>query len=97
MIVWFEYQCVACPGDGVVRPKRPGVDWPEPCLCEAKTRYSQYTLGRMLEEDPKTIVRVHELRARHEACRRILSKLALRGFLSLLSPGFAIEFKLAGG
>lgn len=78
----FTYSCPRCPGDGVVRPSRPGVDWPEPCLCEARTSFSQYQLGRVLEEEPKTIVRVAELRARREVCSRILDKLVKKGFVS---------------
>ena len=79
--VCFAYACPRCPGDGVVRAERPGVDWPEPCLCEARTAFSQYQLGRVLDEEPKTIVRVAELRAGPDVCARILHKLAQKFYL----------------
>lgn len=77
----LHYSCPRCPGDGVVRPRRAGVDWPEPCTCEARTAFTQYQLGRVLEEEPKTIVRVYELRAGAEVSQRVLRKLAQKGFV----------------
>lgn len=75
-------KCGACPGDGVVRAPRPGVDWPSPCSCKARRFYTQYTLGRLLDEDPKAIERVHELSARSEVSFRVLSKLEAAGLLA---------------
>lgn len=75
------YACKVCPGDGVVRSRRPGVDWPEPCVCGARRAFTQYSLARVLEEDPKTIVRVYDLRATGSVAGRVLNKLAAKGFL----------------
>lgn len=73
--VVFEYKCQHCPGDGVVRSKRPGIDWPTPCSCGARRAFTQYQLGRLLSESPKTIVRVNELRVGGEVAGRIFRKL----------------------
>lgn len=86
-VVTFEYACPRCPGDGVVRPVRAGVDWPEPCPCEARRAFTQYHLGRILEEEPRAIVRVSELRAGGAVSSRVLSKLWLKGLVSGLDTG----------
>lgn len=74
-VIEFELACAICPGDGVVRGMRAGVDWPMPCSCEARQSFTQYSLARLIDEDPKTIVRVHQLRARPSVAGRILDKL----------------------
>lgn len=76
--VRFETECVQCPGDGVVRAKRPGVDWPVPCPCRAQRCITSNQLGRMLDEDPGTIVRVAHLRTKPETALRVLEKLVAR-------------------
>lgn len=74
--VFFTYECKRCPGDGVIRARRPGVDWPTPCPCEARRRFSQYQLGRLLGERPATVVRVNDLRSGGGVGARVLSKIA---------------------
>ena len=71
----LEVECTMCPGDGVVRGRRAGVDWPTPCSCRARQAFTQYSLGKLLEEDPKTIARVFELRASSAVAARVLSAL----------------------
>lgn len=85
----FAIDCTRCPGDGVIRPRNKGVDWPEPCPCEARSAFSQYQLARVLEEDPKTIARVEGLRARSEVAFRVLCKLTSSRLLttSARTPG----------
>lgn len=75
--------CTVCPGDGVVRPApaRVGKDWPTPCECRGGQAFTQYTLGRLLDEDPEAIVRVYELRARGAVALRVFNKLARAGLL----------------
>lgn len=75
--------CPRCPGDGVVRPKgaRAGVDWPTPCSCEARRFHTQYTLGRLLDEDPRAIERVHDVCAGGVVSYRVFDKLAKAGLL----------------
>lgn len=80
--IFFSYDCRTCPGDGVVRPLRPGVDWPSACACEARTGFTQYQLGRVLEEDARTIVRVEELRATSGVALRVLAKIERAGLLA---------------
>lgn len=70
----FEIRCPACRGTGVRSPDRAG-DWPTPCPCEARSSFSQYQLGRILEESPKAIERLATLRTRADVSRRILGKL----------------------
>lgn len=73
--VLFAYECPHCRGQGVRRPARPGIDWPTPCPCEARTVFSQYQLGRTLEVSPRSIVAVHDGRARAKTCERVLERL----------------------
>lgn len=90
--ILFSYACAACPGDGVIRGQRAGVDWPTPCACKARSVFSQYELGRILEVSPKTLVRLHLLTARPSTAARVLEKLALHGFL----PGARVETRRRG-
>lgn len=80
-VVLFPFVCSLCPGDGVRRAKRPGVDWPTPCSCEARKTFSQYQLARVLEEEPETIVRLHSGRTTPRVSYRILEKLTGLGLL----------------
>ncbi len=36
--VRFETECVQCPGDGVIRAKRAGIDWPKVSAFERQDR-----------------------------------------------------------
>ncbi len=79
----FEVTCAHCPGNGIIRPARPGIDWPTACPCGGRRTFTQYQLGRLLGEDPRAIERVAEMRARHDVCLRVFRKLAkadLRAF-----------------
>ncbi len=71
-LMHFAFECPHCPGDGVIRPKRPGVDWPSPCPCEARRSFSNYQLGRRPGVDPRTIVRVAHLRSSSDVAYRVL-------------------------
>ena len=79
--VEFPFTCATCPGDGVVRPARPGVDWPTPCECKSRRVFTNYQLARRLEESPKAIVRVSLGRATTAVCLRVLRKLDECGLL----------------
>ncbi len=85
--VLFAYSCPTCPGDGVVRARRPGVDWPEPCVCEARRAFTQYQLARLFEEQPRTIVRINEGRSQSHTCVRVLNKIARLFPSALLASG----------
>lgn len=74
-IIRLAYECPRCPGTGVVPPRRPGIDWPEPCTCGARKTLTQYQLARLLDEYPSTIVRLHEVRAGDYVSMRIAHKL----------------------
>lgn len=72
--VVYEVKCTVCPGDGVVRPNRPGVDWPSACSCQARKQLTNYQLGRILEESPRSILAVDRLRAKPTVAARIIEK-----------------------
>jgi len=80
--IWFALalQCARCSGRGFVAPSSVPDGWPERCGCDGRRDpFTQYTLGRSIGVDPKTIVRVYELRARPSTCLRVLG--ALRNWL----------------
>lgn len=75
--------CTLCPGDGVIRAKRPGVDWPTKCVCGAKrSALTNYTLGRRLGINPRVVLTVYELVARPRSYERVLDALAAAGLLA---------------
>ena len=74
-VVIFSHPCTLC-DRGIIPLARPGVDWPERCGCEGKRSFTQYELASRLDEDPRAIVRVHELRAGDIVAGRVLAKLA---------------------
>ncbi len=74
-VVRFDVECTLCPGTGIRRPVRPGVDWPEPCTCGGRQSLSQYQIGRLLDESPRTILRLHECRTTPAVSKRLLGKL----------------------
>lgn len=76
----FAFTCPSCPGDGVVRGARAGVDWPTACACGAKRSVSTYQIARAIKVDPRVLVRVFFLRARADTCERVLEKLARSQF-----------------
>jgi hypothetical protein len=83
----FDLECAHCPGDGVVRPARPGIDWLYPCSCEARRSMTNYQLARVIHENPKTIVRVAHCRAGLDVCVRVLHKLVMQSGLIPWAPG----------
>jgi len=73
--VMFAVDCTHCPGDGVRRGKHAGVDWPAPCTCGGRKEITQYQLGRLIDESPRAVVRLHECRTTPGVSSRLLCKL----------------------
>ncbi|HET9045060.1 MAG TPA: hypothetical protein VFN70_18020 [Burkholderiales bacterium] len=71
----YDVKCTLCPGDGVQRPARPGIDWPTPCPCKARKTLTNYQIGRIVDMSPRAIVRIDAVRAKPPVAERFLSKL----------------------
>jgi hypothetical protein len=72
--VVYDVKCTLCPGDGVIRGARPGIDWPTPCPCKARKQLTNYQVGKILEESPRSILNIDRMRAKGTVAERVISK-----------------------
>ena len=68
------FPCEMCRGLGWIDPT--DGEWPDPCrTCKGVGRFTLSSLGHFLDEDPRVLENVYELRCQYRSARRVFRKL----------------------
>lgn len=67
----MKFACAHCSGRGWTE----GKEWANKCLtCNGRSAFSTGTLGKLFKTDPRTIVKINDLRARPKTAARFFDQ-----------------------
>lgn len=70
----MKFPCEACRGLGWIDPVTG--EWPDPCrICKGVGHFTLASLGHLLDEDPRVLENVYEVRCQYRTARRVFRKL----------------------
>jgi hypothetical protein len=69
-----KFRCEACRGRGWLPAST--AEWSDPCkTCRGQGHFTLASLGKKLDEDPRVLENVYEVRCQYRTARRVFRKL----------------------